>query len=72
MARPRVVVRNGLVYHTTAGPNKEADRRFVVARLGDGEVLVDNLRENDFWFQVIEDKLLYCRAFSMTPITTIQ
>ena len=64
MARPRVVIRDGLVYHTTGGPNKKEDRRFVIARLETGEVLADEPRDNDFWFQVIEDKLLHCRDWS--------
>ncbi|MEC9123377.1 MAG: hypothetical protein VX969_04465, partial [Verrucomicrobiota bacterium] len=29
-----------------------------------GEVLVDEPRENDFWFQLIEDKLLHCVDWS--------
>jgi hypothetical protein len=64
VARPRHIIRNGLVYHTTEGPDKENDRRFIIAREDTGEVLVDEPRINDFWFQVIEDKLLHCRDFS--------
>ena len=64
MARPRIVIRDGLVYHTTGGPDKQTDRRFIVARLDTGEVLVDEPRDNDFWFQLIEDKLLHCRDWS--------
>jgi outer membrane protein assembly factor BamB len=64
VARPRAVIRNGLVYHTTEGPDKENDRRFIVAHEDTGEVLVDQPRDNDFWFQLIEDKLLYCRDWS--------
>ncbi len=64
MARPRVVIRDDLVYHTTGGPNKETDRRFIIARLATGEVLVDEPRDNDYWFQLIEDKLLHCRDWS--------
>ncbi|HIM35617.1 MAG TPA: hypothetical protein EYM33_08805 [Pseudomonadales bacterium] len=64
VARPRAVIRNGLVYHTTEGPDKKIDRRFIVAREDTGEVLVDEPRINDFWFQLIEDKLLYCRDWS--------
>ena len=64
MARPRVVIRDGLVYHSTGGPDKQADRRFIVAQLETGKVLLDAPRENDFWFQLIEDKLLHCRDWS--------
>ena len=64
VARPRIVIRNGLVYHTTGGPDKEKDRRFIIARLETGEVLVDHPRPNDFWFQLIEDKMLYCVDWS--------
>ena len=32
--------------------------------LNTGEVLVDEPRENDFWFQLIEDKLLHCIDWS--------
>jgi hypothetical protein len=63
-ARPRVMLRNGLVYHTTAGPDKEKDRRFIIANVSTGKVLADIPRDKDFWFQVIEDKLLYCRDWS--------
>lgn len=64
MARPRIIVRDGLVYHSTGGPNKLTDHRFIVARLSTGEVLVDEPRDNDYWFQLIEDKLLHCRDWS--------
>jgi outer membrane protein assembly factor BamB len=64
MARPRAIIRDGLVYHTTGGPNKQEDRRFIIARLETGEVLADEARDNDFWFQVIEDKLLHCVDWS--------
>ena len=60
LARPRTVIRNGYVYHTTGGPDKATDRRFIIAREDTGEVLVDEPRPNDFWFQLIEDKLLHC------------
>jgi outer membrane protein assembly factor BamB len=59
VARPRVLLRDGLVYCTTGGPNKETDRRFIIARVDSGEVLGDYPRVNDFWFQLIEDKLLH-------------
>jgi len=64
LARPRAVMRNGYVYHTTAGPDKSSDRRFIIARESNGEVLVDEPRENDFWFQLIGDKLLHCIDWS--------
>ena len=64
LARPRTVIRNGYVYHTTGGPDKTTDRRFIIAREATGEVLVDEPRENDFWFQLIEDKLLHCVDWS--------
>ena len=35
-----------------------------MARLESGEVLVDEPRDNDFWFQLIENKLLHCRDWS--------
>ena len=60
LARPRTVIRNGYVYHSTGGPDKETDRRFIIAKEETGEVLVNEPRENDFWFQLIEDKLLHC------------
>ena len=64
LARPRTVIRNGYVYHTTGGPDKTTDRRFIIAKEDTGEVLVDEPRENDFWFQLIEDKLLHCIDWS--------
>jgi outer membrane protein assembly factor BamB len=64
LARARTVIRNGYVYHTTGGPDKTTDRRFIIAREDTGEVLVDEPRENDFWFQLIEDKLLHCVDWS--------
>jgi outer membrane protein assembly factor BamB len=64
VARPRTVIRNGYVYHTTAGPDKEKDRRFIIAREETGEVLVDEPRPNDFWFQLIEDRLLHAIDWS--------
>ena len=64
LARPRTVLRNGYVYHTTGGPDKTTDRRFIIAREATGEVLVDEPRQNDFWFQLIEDKLLHCIDWS--------
>ena len=48
LARPRTLVRNGYVYHTTGGPDKATDRRFIIVREATGEVLVDEPRENDF------------------------
>jgi outer membrane protein assembly factor BamB len=64
VARPRAVIRNGLVYHTTGGPDKTTDRRFIIAREDTGEVLADEPRENDFWFQLVEDRLLHCIDWS--------
>ena len=64
MARVRVIIRNGLVYLTTGGPDKLEDRRFIIARLDTGKVLVDAPRKGDFWFQLIEGKLLYCHDWS--------
>jgi len=64
LARPRTVIRNGFVYHTTGGPDKTTDRRFIIAKEDTGEVLVNEPRENDFWFQLIEDKLLHCIDWS--------
>ena len=64
LARPRTLIRNGYVYHTTGGPDKTTDRRFIIAREDTGEILVDEPRENDFWFQLIEDKLLHCIDWS--------
>ncbi len=64
LARARTLVRNGYVYHTTGGPDKTTDRRFIIVREATGEVLVDEPRENDFWFQLIEDKLLHCIDWS--------
>ena len=64
LARPRTVLRNGYVYHTTGGPDKTTDRRFIIAKEDTGEVLVDEPRENDFWFQLVEDKLLHCIDWS--------
>ena len=53
LARPRTVLRNGYVYHTTGGPDKATDRRFIIAREDTGDILIDEPRENDFWFQLI-------------------
>ena len=64
VARPRYLIRGGLVYLATGGPNKETDRRFIIAREETGEVLVDEPRLNDFWFQLIEDKLLHAIDWS--------
>ena len=64
LARPRTIIRNGYVYHTTGGPDKTTDLRFIIAKEDTGEVLVDEPRENDFWFQLIEDKLLHCIDWS--------
>jgi|AP45_3_1055517.scaffolds.fasta_scaffold10472_2 outer membrane protein assembly factor BamB len=64
LARLRTVIRDGYVYHTTGGPDKTTDRRFIIAKEDTGEVLVDEPRENDFWFQLIEDKLLHCIDWS--------
>ena len=58
------MIRNGYVYHTTGGPDKEKDRRFIIAREETGEVLVDEPRPNDFWFQLIEDRLLHAIDWS--------
>ncbi len=58
-ARRRLMVRDGLVYYASGGPNKETDRRFVVARENTGEILVNEPRENDSWFQLIENRLLH-------------
>jgi len=59
VARPRILIRDGLVYYASEGPGKENDRRLIVARESTGEVLADRLRKGDFWFQLIEDKLLH-------------
>ena len=59
-SRPRIVIRAGLVYYASEGPDKETDRRLVIAREDTGEILADQLRGKDFWFQLIEDKLLHC------------
>jgi len=59
VARPRYLIRDGLVYLATGGPDKATDRRLIIAREETGEVLIDEPRLNDFWFQLIEDKLLH-------------
>ncbi|MCG8586794.1 MAG: PQQ-like beta-propeller repeat protein [Pirellulales bacterium] len=64
LARARVVIRDGLVFVATGGPNKETDRRLLIAREDTGEVLANLTRKNDFWFQIIGDKLLHCADFS--------
>ena len=64
VARPRILIRGGLVYYASEGPGKETDRRLIIAREDTGEVLADHLRANDFWFQLIEDKLLHCIDWS--------
>ena len=64
MAGPQIVICRGLVYVTTSGPDKQNDRRFVIARLEDGKVLVDESRDGDFWFQIINDRLLHCRDWA--------
>lgn len=63
-ARQRTVIRNGLVFHSGVGPDKANDRTLIVAREGDGEILAKLPRPNDCWFQLIEDKLLYCVDWS--------
>jgi hypothetical protein len=63
-ARPRILIRDGLVYYASEGPNKETDHRLVIARQDTGEILADQPRGNDFWFQLIEDKLLHCIDWS--------
>jgi len=62
--RPRVVIRDGLVFYASGGPSKEDDRRLIIAREDTGEVLADQPRANDYWFQLIEDKLLHCIDWS--------
>lgn len=64
VARPRTVIRNGYVYHATEGPDKITDRRLIIAKEDTGEILANEPRENDFWFQLIEDKLLHCIDWS--------
>ena len=64
VARPRILIRGGLVYYASEGPGKETDRRLIVAREETGEILADQPRSNDFWFQLIEDKLLHCIDWS--------
>ena len=64
VARPRILIRGGLVYYASEGPDKETDRRLIIAREDTGEVLADQPRANDFWFQLIEDKLLHCIDWS--------
>lgn len=63
VARPRYVIRDGLAYCSTEGPDRETDRRFIVADLKTGDILANHPRDNDFWFQLIEDRLLHCRDF---------
>ncbi|MDP6637376.1 MAG: PQQ-binding-like beta-propeller repeat protein [Phycisphaerae bacterium] len=64
VARPRILIRDGLVYYSSEGPGKETDRRLIVAREETGKVLADQPRANDFWFQLVEDKLLHCIDWS--------
>ncbi|MEM7391383.1 MAG: PQQ-binding-like beta-propeller repeat protein [Verrucomicrobiota bacterium] len=64
LGRPRVVIRDGIVFHATEGPKKEEDRRLIVVDERTGNVLADQPRDNDFWFQLIEDKLLHGRDWS--------
>ena len=64
LALPRAVIRNGLVYATTEGPDRESDRRFIIAELKTGRVLVDAPREGGFWFRLIGDKLLHALDWS--------
>ena len=59
-ARPRILIRDSLVYYATGGPDKETDCRLVIAREATGEILVDQPRTKDFWFQLIENKLFHC------------
>ena len=60
LARPRYMIKDGLVYISTEGPDKNKDRRFIVAELCSGKVLVNEPRQHDFWFQLIGDKLFHC------------
>jgi len=60
LARPRYLIKDDLVYMTTEGLDKNKDRRFIVAELHSGKILVDEPRQNDFWFQIIGDKLFHC------------
>jgi len=63
-ARPRVLIRDGLVYYSSEGPDREQDRRLIVAKVETGEVLANISRENDFWFQLMEDRILHCVDWS--------
>lgn len=60
LARPRYIIKENLVYLSTEGVDKNKDRRFIVAEINSGKVLVNEPRQNDFWFQLIGDKLFHC------------
>lgn len=63
-ARRPILVRNALVYLAGEGPDKEKDRRFIIARESTGEILANVPRENDYWFQIIEDRLFHAIDWS--------
>lgn len=63
-ARRPLLLRGGLVYFAGEGPDKEKERRLIVARESTGEILVNVPRENDYWFQLLEDRLLHAIDWS--------
>jgi len=63
-AKRRILLRDGLVYYLSGGPDKEKHRRIIIARQDTGEILVNEPRENDSWFQLIEGRLLHAIDWS--------
>lgn len=63
-ARTRFVIRDDLVYYSSGGPNRESDFRMIVADANTGKILANEPRENDYWFQLIEDKILHAIDWS--------
>jgi outer membrane protein assembly factor BamB len=58
-AMRRVLVRNGLVYYASCGPDKEADRRIVIAREQTGQILADQPLPGGSYMHLIENRLLH-------------
>ena len=58
-AMRRVLIRNGLVYYASRGPDKEADRRIVIAREQTGEILFDQPQLGGSYVHLIENCLLH-------------
>lgn len=59
LGRPRYIIREGLVYFASGGEHKKNGQRFIIARADTGEVLTNEPRQNDYWYQLMGDKLLH-------------